>query len=386
MLQIAVPRCLQCSHTLTTLPVWRARRTGIYLQHYYCKDSRKLQEENKHTLDQLYNLSVDVQKIRRLKAWVLLREKTYVEENASILKDMGANATAVASILERCPEAILQSPEEINAQKSLWRSVHPSDIELIKIIERFPESFFSFTQNENQMSNIQYFLELGIRKKIVSRFLATAPDIFCKPVENNKQLIVALQESYIKLGGSEANMKIWLIKLLCQDPFILSKATEAVKNNLDFLQRLGFRDFEVLKLLSKLKGFIFDLTCSNMESSVAYTKQIFNSSNEELKEMIMNCPAVLYYPVEVLQERIERIVKAGILMDQIKEFPSVLELTTQIVQFRIKKLVDLGYDIKHLNLEHLSGTKKDFEVNFNKIQTKRERPLFNPVVPLTVDD
>lgn len=337
-------------------------------------------------VDSLYRLTVDVQKIRRLKSWVLLRDKAYVQETANILTDMGANSTIVASVLERCPEAILQPPEVIKAQQYLWRSVYPDDKELVKIIERFPESFFTFIHKENQTRNIQYFQELGIRKKIISRFLATAPDIFCNSVDKNKKMIEALQESYLKLGGSEVNMKVWLVKLLCQDPFILSKSPGAVKNNLECFQRLGFTDSEVLILLSKLKGFIFDVTSNNMESSAVYTKNIFKCNDKELKQMVLNCPALLYYTVPVLRERIEGLLTEGISIEQIKKSPSVLELTTQIVHHRIKKIASLGYNIKYMHLEQLIGTKKDFEVSFNKIQPKTPRPLFNPVAPLDVDD
>ncbi|KAJ1165335.1 hypothetical protein NDU88_005763 [Pleurodeles waltl] len=299
---------------------------------------------------------------------------------------MGANRTTVASILERCPEAILQPPEVIKAQQHLWRSVYSNDKDLVKTIERFPGSFFTFIHKENQTRNIQYFQELGLKKKIISRFLASAPDIFCNSVDKNKGMIEALQESYLQLGGSEANMKVWLVKLLCQDPFILSKSPGKVRNNLESFQRLGFTDSEALRLLSKLKGFISDVTGNSMESSAVYTKNIFKCNDEELKEMVLKCPALLYYTVPVLRERLEGLLTEGISIEQIKYSPSVLELTTQIVQYRIKTLFGLGYNVKDVHLEQLIGTKKDFEVSLTKIQPKRQRPLFNPVAPLDLDN
>lgn len=46
---------------------------------------------------------------------------------------------------------------------------------------------------------------------VISRFLTTASNIFHTPIEKNKQMINVLQESYLNLGGSEVNMKVWLL-------------------------------------------------------------------------------------------------------------------------------------------------------------------------------
>lgn len=64
----------------------------------------------------------------------------------------------------------------------------------------------------------------------------------------------------------------------------------------------------------------------------------------------------------------------------------MLELTTQIVNYRIQKLQSRGYDVRTASLDVLNGTKKDFEVNYVKLQLSRQRPLFNPVAPLKGDD
>lgn len=87
--------------------------------------------ENKKTVEKLYKLSVDIRKIRRLKGWVLLEDETYVEEIANILQQLGADETAVASILERCPEAIKCSPPAVNTQRELWQSVCKNKKELV---------------------------------------------------------------------------------------------------------------------------------------------------------------------------------------------------------------------------------------------------------------
>ncbi|NXK20245.1 MTEF2 factor, partial [Arenaria interpres] len=346
----------------------------------------KSREENKETIESLHKLSVDVKKIRRLKEWVLLQDVAYVKEIAGILQEMGADKSAVANILERCPEAILHTPAEINSQRALWQLVCQNEKQLIKLIEQFPESFFTIDCHENQKANILFFQELGLKNHIITRFLTSAPSIFYNPVEKTRNVIETLQRNYLSLGGSDANMKIWILKLLSQNPFILLSTSSTIQENLEFLQKNDFTDHEVLQLLSKLKGFIFQLTPTTMQKSMLFSQNVFKCSDQELKQLVLKCPALLYYSVPVLEERLEGLLKEGISVAQIRETPMVLELTTQIVQYRIKKLSALGYDIKSGTLESLNGTKKDFEVSYGKIQSKKERPIFNPVAPINIED
>ncbi|XP_072511933.1 transcription termination factor 2, mitochondrial [Notamacropus eugenii] len=349
-------------------------------------DKQPPKDENDMTVGSLCRLSVDIRKIRRVKGWVLFKEKTYVEEIADILQKIGTHKTAIPHILERCPEAILCSPMAVNAQIDLWQSVCRNNSELVALIEQFPESFFTVKNQENQKLNIKFFQELGLKNVIISRFLTTAPNIFCNSIEKNKQMIKMLQETYLNLGGSQANMKVWLLKLLSQDPFVLLNSSTPVKETLEFLQKQGFTNLEVLQLLSKLKGFLFQLSPTSIQESISFAKSTFKCTDQDLKELILKCPALLYYTVPVLEERIQGLLKEGVSLPHIRETPMVLELTPQIVQYRIRKLNALGYNIRNGNLENLNGTKKEFESNFGKIQAKKERPLFNPVAPLNIED
>ncbi|XP_075061504.1 transcription termination factor 2, mitochondrial [Mixophyes fleayi] len=360
--------------------------TRRYNALYSGPGGQKCGEENKRTVDNLYKLSVNIKKIRQLKNWVLFKEAAYVEETANILKEMGANEITVAGVLESCPEAFLQNPAEINTQRSIWNLVCPKDGELITIITKFPDSFFAYKSPINQRANIKYFQDLGLRNRIVCRLLTSAPQIFCNQVEGNKKMIDALEENYLSLGGTKENFKTWLIKLISQDPFVLSKSSLAIKENLKFLQNLGFHDAEVLKLLSKLKGFIIDLTCGTMEKGVLFTKATFECSEEEMRQLILKCPALLYYSVPVLEERLKHLLQEGVSINQIKECVNVLELTPQIIEFRVKKMKQLGRELKDQSLDVINGNRKDFEANYVKLQVRKERPLFNPVAPLHVDE
>lgn len=343
--------------------------------------------ENQQTVDALYNLSVDIQKVRKFKGWVLHQSPAYTQEVVNLLVDMGASGPIIAQILTIHPEAVLCHPQQMQDQKDLWVSVCPNKKELVGIIEKFPASFFtSSSYHLNQRNNITYFQSLNLNRRIISKLMASAPQSFSRPVEQNQVMVCTLQQVYLELGGDEANMKIWLQKLLSQNPFVLLKPPEALRTNLLFLRDKGFSTAELLHLISKLRGFVTELNPESMRCTLEYSQKTIGCSEEELRSIIMACPALLYYPESVLSERFGGLLCAGISMSQIKETPTVLELTSQIVLYRLQRLKSHGYDVRTGSLQALNGTKKDFEMSIGRLQLRRERPLFNPVAPLKVDD
>ncbi|XP_003462369.2 transcription termination factor 2, mitochondrial [Cavia porcellus] len=376
----AGPRRLCCFWTVPAAPRWAPRSP-----HCAFATDGQSQKENERTVQQLCKLSVDLRKIRRWKGWVLLQEDSYVEEVVRVLQGLGTDAVAVASVLERYPEAVLCSPAAVATQKDLWQLVCGSERELARLIERFPEAFFTIQDQENLELNIRLFQELGLRNVVISRLLTTATSVFHHPAEKNKQMVRVLQESYLHRGGAEANLKVWLLKLLSQNPFILFSSPAAVRETLESLQEQGFTNSEILQLLSKLKGFLFQLCPRGIQNSISFSKNALECTDRDLKQLVLKCPALLYYSVPVLEERIRGLVQEGVSIAQIREAPAVLELTPQVVQYRIRKLSSSGYRIQDGHLADLSGTKREFEANFGKIQAKRERPLFNPVAPLDVE-
>lgn len=346
-----------------------------------------IQQENTVAVDALYNLCVDVSKVRKLKGWVLRQRPAYVCETAALLRDMGASERVIACVLELYPEAILCKPEEMEVQRKLWMSVCTNPKDMVGIIEKFPGSFFTpSSDHDNQKENILYFQSIHLNKHIISKLMATAPQNFSRPVKQNEEMIQMLQKTFLDLGGREDNMKIWLQKLITQNPYVLLRVPEALHNNLVFLRDKGFTSNECLQLLTKLKGFVTELNPESMKLSLSYSQEILGCTEVELRQIVLQCPALLYYSVPILAERFKGLLSAGISIEKIIETPTVLELTTQIVQYRIQKLRSYGYDALTGSLQVLSGTKKDFEKSYGQLHLRRERPLFNPVAPLTTED
>lgn len=344
--------------------------------------SPKRRQENQLTVDSLYDLSVDIRKVRKFKPWVLSEGAAYVSETADLLRDMGADSTVIARILETHPEAVLCLPEDVAAQRDLWVTVCPNKRELVGIIEKFPASFFTLTHHANQRANILYLQRLRLSKRIIGKLMASAPQSFSRPVERNQEVIHTLRETYLDLGGDEGNLRLWLQKLLSQNPYILLRPAEAWRDSLGFLREQGFTTEELLHLVSSLRASIAELRPENMRHALGYVEGALACSKDELKELVVRCPAVLYYSLPTLAGRFQGLMDAGMTMEQVKEAPNVLELTTQIVLYRIHKLASYGYDVRSGSLDVIVGTKKDFELVYGKLQLRQQRPMFNPVAPL----
>lgn len=338
--------------------------------------------ENQLTVDSLYELSVDVRKVRKFKAWILSENEVYVSETADLLRDMGADTPIIARILETHPEAVLCRPEDVAAQRDLWETVCPNKRELMGIIEKFPASFFTLTHQSNQRANILYLQSLRLNKRIIGKLMASAPQSFSRPVEWNKEVIHTLRETYLDLGGDEGNLRLWLQKLLSQNPHILLRPAEAWRDSLGFLREQGFTTEELLSLVSSLRASIAELRPESMQQALTYIEGALACSKDELKQIAICCPAILYYSLPTLTGRLQGLMDSGVSLEQVKVSPNVLELTTQIVVYRIQKLASYGYDVRSGSLDVIVGTKKDFEMMHGKLQLRQQRPLFNPVAPL----
>ncbi|MEQ2184490.1 hypothetical protein GOODEAATRI_008461 [Goodea atripinnis] len=317
--------------------------------------TRSKREENQCTVDSLYELSVDIRKVRKLKGWVLSETIAYVSETASLLRDMGAGTAVIAHILETHPEAVLCRPEDVVAQRDLW---------------------------SHQRANILYLQSLRLNNKIISKLMASAPQSFSRPLERNQEVIHTLRETYLDLDGDEGNLRVWLQKLLSQNPYILMRPAEAWRDSLGFLKDQGFTTEELHSLVSSLRASISELKPEAMQQALAYVQDALSCSEDELKLAVIRCPAVLYYSLPTLAGRFQGLMDVGVSVKQVKESPNILELTTQIVLYRIQKLASYGYDVCSGSLDVIIGTKKDFEMSCTKLNLRQQRPLFNPVAPL----
>ncbi|XP_068611214.1 transcription termination factor 2, mitochondrial [Brachionichthys hirsutus] len=367
MLRVAAASlCSSCQRLRLLLPPTASASTVIY------STSRP---ENRHTVDSLGALSVDVRKIRESKGWILSESSAFVAETADLLRDMGADTPAVVRILEAHPEAVLCRPEEISVQRDLWESVCPDKLELLRIVEKFPATFFTLTHHGNQRANILYLQSLWLGDRIIGELMGSAPQSLSRPVERNKEAIHALRETYLDLGGDEVNLHLWLRTLFGQNPGVLLQPAEAWRDGLGFLRQRGFTAPELLSLASNLRASVAELKPHDMQQALAFVEEAFACTQDELKRVAIRCPAILRCSFPALVGRFQALSDAGVSAEQVKESPGVLELPTHILLHRVQKMAACDYDVRFGSLDVLLGTREDFEMKYWKLQLRQQRLL-----------
>lgn len=316
--------------------------------------------ENQLTVSSLCNLSVDIHKIRRFKAWVLSEGSAYVRETADLLRDMGADHEVIARILETHPEAFLCHPEDVAAQRDLWLSVCSCKHELVSIVEKFPASFFTLIHQRNQRDNILFLQSLQLNKGLIRKMMTSTPQIFSRPVESNQEVITTLKEVYLELGGNNVDVHFWLQVLLSQNPCVLLQPAQVWRDIVGFLKEQGFTTEELLSLVSSHRALVAELQPESMWLMLAFIESALDCSKVELKHIVIRCPDILFYSLPTMMGRFQALMDFGISTKQVKESPNVLELSTPVVLYRIHKLASYGYDVRSSSLDYILGTNTDW--------------------------
>lgn len=114
-------------------------------------------------------------------------------------------------------------------------------------------------------------------------------------MEQNQEVVHTLRETYLDLGGDEDNVRVWLQKLLVQNPYVLLRPAQAWRDGVGFLRGQGFSTEELLGLLSDLGASVAELQPAAMQLALAYVQETLRCSTEELTRLVLHCPALLYY-------------------------------------------------------------------------------------------
>lgn len=108
-----------------------------------CHNADSEPSENEDLLNNLLTMGVDVDMARKRQPGVFHRMITNEQDLKTFLLSKGASKEVIASIISRYPRAITRTPENLSKRWDLWRNIVTSDLEIVNILERSPESFFS---------------------------------------------------------------------------------------------------------------------------------------------------------------------------------------------------------------------------------------------------
>ncbi|XP_006007027.1 transcription termination factor 1, mitochondrial [Latimeria chalumnae] len=354
-----------------------AAQLRLFCFRFWSSDSGKngcCLKENATVLANLTLMGVDIKMVRKRQPGVLRRMTTNEVGLTQFLKHKGAQPESIASIISRYPRAITRTHSHLEKRWELWRSIFLTDKEILKIIERSPESFFRSSDNENLEKNIHFLGSLGLTPKDLHRMLTTAPRTFSNSFELNRQMVELLQDICVSLGGEDPDS--FVKKIITCNVYILIRSTKRVKMNVNFLQKaLWLADEELLTLLQGHGGEILDLSHDYVKRSFQSLEKKLLSlgcTRKEVRHFVVSYMPLLYLSPETFANKINCLLEGGIHVKQILEKPRVLDFSRQTLESRIRELKRADYDFREFGINILDSSKKRFEAKLQKLSAVDE--------------
>ncbi|XP_005282446.1 transcription termination factor 1, mitochondrial [Chrysemys picta bellii] len=328
-------------------------------------------QENGNLVSKLACMGVDVKMVRRRQPGILKKLITNEEGLKGFLQSKGATNEVIASIISRYPRAITRSYESLEKRWELWRSILMTDLEIVNILGRSPESFFRSSNNINMEKNITLFCSLGLTSKHLCNMLTRAPRVFSNGVELNKQLTDLLHEICLSLGGENPND--FVKHIISKNVFILLRSSKQVNANVEFLQSsFHLSNEELLALLHGGGADILDLSNEYMKKNFTNAKGKLLSlgcTEREVDRFFISYPSVLFLSSKNLSDKIDCLLQAKVHIKQIVEMSRVLDISISTIRSKVKELEKTSYDFRTNGIGILSLSKKRFEAKLEKLHS-----------------
>lgn len=244
-----------------------------------------------------------------------------------------------------------------------------SDLEIVNILQRSPESFFRSNNNLNLENNIKFLYTVGLTRKCLCRLLTNAPRTFSNSLDLNKQMVEFLQEVCLSLGHNDPTD--FVKKIISKNPFILIQSIKRVKTNIEFLQStFSLNKGELLLLISGPGAGILDLSNDYARKNYTNIKEKLCSlgcTDEEVQKFVLSYPDMIFLAEKKFNDKIDYLIQEKISISRILENPRILDSSISTLKTRIKELILAGYDLSTSNIALLSWSQKRYKAKLKKL-------------------
>ncbi|XP_051007967.1 transcription termination factor 1, mitochondrial isoform X2 [Acomys russatus] len=334
-----------------------------------CDSKARQPLENEDLLNNLLTMGVDIDLARRRQPGVFNRVVTNEQELKLFLLSKGASDQVIGSIISRYPRAITRTPESLSQRWDLWRKIMASDLEIVNILERSPESFFRSSNNINLENNIKFLCSVGLTRKCLCRLLTSAPRTFANSLNLNKQMVEFLQETSMSLGHNDPTD--FVRKIISKNPSILIQSTKRVKTNIEFLQSTFNLDKgDLLLVICGPGAGILDLSNDCTKRNYTNIKKRLLSlgcTEEEVQKFVLSYLNMIFLSEKKFNDKLDCLIEEKISISQIIENPRVLDSSINTLKTRMKELVHAGYDLHTSNIALLSWSQKRYKAKLKRV-------------------
>uniref|UniRef100_A0A8C6GLV7 Mitochondrial transcription termination factor 1 n=1 Tax=Mus spicilegus TaxID=10103 RepID=A0A8C6GLV7_MUSSI len=333
------------------------------------KDKESLEEEREDLLSNLVTMGVDIDMARRRQPGVFNKAVTNEQELKIFLLSKGASDKVIGSIISRYPRAITRTPESLSKRWDLWRKIMASDLEIVNILERSPESFFRSNNNLNLENNIKFLCSVGLTHKCLCRLLTNAPRTFSNSLNLNKQMVEFLQETGMSLGHNDP--RDFVRKIISKNPSILIQSTKRVKTNLEFLQStFNLNKEDLLLLICGPGARILDLSNDCTKKNYTNIRERLLSlgcSEEEVQRFVLSYLNMVFLSEKKFNDKIDCLIEGKVSASQIIENPRILDSSINTLKTRIRELSHAGYDLSTSSIALLSWSQRRYEAKLKRL-------------------
>ncbi|XP_004602340.1 transcription termination factor 1, mitochondrial isoform X2 [Sorex araneus] len=334
-----------------------------------CDDADSEPLENKKLLDNLLTMGVDVDMAKKRQPGVFHKKGTNEQDLEMFLLSKGASKVIIASIISRYPRAVTRNLDSLSKRWDLWRRIIKTDLGIVNILERSPESFFRSNNNLDLEKNIEFLYSVGLTQKCLCRLLTNAPRTFSNTLNLNKQMIKLLQEVSMSLGNNDP---VEFVKnIIFKNPFILIQSTKRVKTNIEFLQStFNLNNEELLVLICGPAAEILDLSNDYVKRNYTNIKEKLFSldcTEEMVHKFVLSYPDMIFLGEKKFNDKIDFLIEKEISISQIIDSPRILDSSLNTLKSRIKELIDAGYNLSSSNLSLLSWSQKRYKAKLKKL-------------------
>ncbi|XP_004862436.1 transcription termination factor 1, mitochondrial [Heterocephalus glaber] len=335
-----------------------------------CDNADSEPSEKEDRLNKLITMGVDIDIAKKRQPGVFNRAVTNEQHLKTFLLSKGASKEVIASILSRYPRAVTRTSERLSQRWDLWRKIMASDLNIVNILERSPESFFRSGNNEELEKNINFLYSVGLTSKCLRRLLTSAPRTFSNSLDLNKQMVEFLHEVCLSLGYNDPTD--FVRKIIFKNPFLLIRSTKRVKANIEFLQStFTLNKEELLVLICGSGAGILDLSNNYVKRNYVNIKEklfSFGCTEEEVQKFVLSYPDVIFLAEKKFNDKIDYLILEKVSISQIIENPRILDSSLSTLKNRVKELVHAGYDLSTSNITILSWSEKRYKTKLQKIK------------------
>ncbi|XP_070534641.1 transcription termination factor 1a, mitochondrial-like [Ptychodera flava] len=284
-----------------------------------------------------------------------------VKKLVQFLQDNEIPDHDIVAVIQKYPRIAFVRPLELQDRFQMLYDVGMHRDDVNKLFIRAPSVFSRFKTSTHFQDFIEFLQEVGLPNMHIMRIIQRSP-LLLNRVKHIQGIVQHFRDLFQK-HGCEEEFPRRIKYLLVQDPLIFIQSLQVIQEKLDFLSSLGIHGKDQIRVICNCPNAL--RTSDDYKLKVMdFIKHKLNLSQQELINLIIFYPQLLYFSTEKLEKNISFLYSEGFTAKDIIGKPAVLTRSPQLLQKRCRELKEVKFDFSSLHI---------FLVKPEKYQARLER-------------